>query len=95
MIINVKQLMAEKKEILYFFMVVGKENRESPDILEEVRPLIREFAYITPEKLPYGLPLMRDIQYCIDLVHGDNLPYLPHYRMSRSEYEELHSNKTS
>ncbi|KAI5313676.1 hypothetical protein L3X38_042852 [Prunus dulcis] len=49
----------------------------------------KEFNDVIPEEFPAGLPLMRDIQHCIDLIPGSTLLNKAHYRVSPLEYEEL------
>ena len=51
--------------------------------------MIEEFSDVFPEDLPNKLPLMRDIQYAIDLVHGSSMSNLSHYRMNPTEHVEL------
>nr|GEV26827.1 hypothetical protein [Tanacetum cinerariifolium] len=45
---------------------------------------------IFPDEIPPGLPLMREIQHCIDFVHGSMVPNKPSYQMNPKEFEELH-----
>nr|GEU93731.1 retrovirus-related Pol polyprotein from transposon 297 family [Tanacetum cinerariifolium] len=50
--------------------------------------MVRICGYLT-EEIPSGLPLMRDIQYCIDCVPSSSIPNKPSYRMNPNEYAEL------
>lgn len=44
---------------------------------------------MVPEKIHKGLPRIRDIQHCIDLVLGSALPNKLAYRMNPIQQEEL------
>ena len=52
-------------------------------------PFLKEFSDVVPEEIPHGLPPMRDMQHCIDLVPGSMLPNKPAYRLNPKEHEEL------
>ncbi|XP_021979214.1 uncharacterized protein LOC110875326 [Helianthus annuus] len=73
-----------------FGLFVLEENETTVDIPVPLRPLVDEFLDVFPEDIPAGLPLMRDIQHCIDFVPGANIPHKPAYRMNPKEFSELH-----
>ncbi|KAJ0946191.1 putative nucleotidyltransferase, Ribonuclease H [Helianthus annuus] len=58
-------------------------------IPEPVRPLLAEFNDVFPTEIPAGLPMMRDIQHCIDFIPGASIPNKPAYRMNPTEFNEL------
>ncbi|GKD73277.1 hypothetical protein Tco_1331559 [Tanacetum coccineum] len=43
----------------------------------EVIPLVDEFSNIFPDDIPGGLPLMREIQHCIDFIPDASIPNKP------------------
>ncbi|GJR07731.1 zf-CCHC domain-containing protein [Tanacetum coccineum] len=71
-------------------LVVLEENTPISDVPHEVLPLLTEFSDIFPDDIPAGLPLMRDIQHCIDFIPGATIPNKPAYRMNPKEFAELH-----
>ncbi|XP_076920612.1 uncharacterized protein LOC143581801, partial [Bidens hawaiensis] len=77
-----------------FGLVVLEENEPAGDIPSAVLPLLREFSDIFPSDIPAGLPLVREIQHCIDFVPGASIPNKPAYRMNPKEFAELHRQVT-
>ena len=50
--------------------------------------IVREFPNVFPDEL-LGLPLDREIEFCIDLVLGTAPISIPPYRMALAELKEL------
>ncbi|KAJ0453140.1 putative nucleotidyltransferase, Ribonuclease H [Helianthus annuus] len=72
-----------------FSLVIIEKNPVSPTPPSEVLPLLHEFSDIFLDDIPAGLPLMREIQHCIDFVPGASIPNKPAYRMNPKEFSEL------
>ncbi|MFS7899882.1 putative nucleotidyltransferase, Ribonuclease H [Helianthus anomalus] len=82
-----------KPPLLYTLMIV-EQNSPTGDVPGEVQPLLDEFKEVFPDEIPAGLPLIRDVQHCIDFVPGAVIPNRPAYRMNPKEFEELHRQVT-
>lgn len=52
-------------------------------------PFLEKFGDVFPDEIPFGLPLIRDMQHCIDLVLGSILLNKLTYRMNLKERVEL------
>ena len=68
-----------------------EENEEKGDVPQIVDTLLQEFMDVVPDEISPGLPPMRDMQHCIDLIPGASLPNKAAYRMNPKEQEELMS----
>lgn len=79
----------EESSIAYAILAFPCVEKKIVPIPDGIKGLLEEFANVVPDELPDGLPPMREIQHCIDLVPGVILPNLPHYRMSPREHDEL------
>nr|GFB47509.1 putative reverse transcriptase domain-containing protein [Tanacetum cinerariifolium] len=55
--------------------------------LEDI-PIVREFPGVFPEDL-LGLPLSREIEFRIDLIHGAMPVVKSPYRLAPTEMQEL------
>lgn len=75
---------------LLFALVIQETNKVELTIPVVVQPLITEFQEVFPDDIPPGLPMMREIQHCIDFIPGSVIPNKPTYRMNPTEYAELH-----
>lgn len=59
-------------------------------IPEEMRSIINRFSAMAIKELPDGLPPMKQIQHCIDLISGVSLLNFHHHRMICKKCKELH-----
>lgn len=74
-----------------YFALISREvpERKPTRQAREVDLLLSEYANVTPEDLPSGLPPNRGIDHNIDLIPGSILPNQAAYRMSPTESDEM------
>ena len=58
-------------------------------MLVKVKRLLEEYKEIVTNDIPDGLPPMRSISHCMDLIPKASLPNKSPYRLRQSENEEL------
>ncbi|XP_076890589.1 uncharacterized protein LOC143541706 [Bidens hawaiensis] len=73
-----------------FGLLMVEANATTHTLPPAVSPLLDEFQDVFRDEIPAGLPLMRDIQHCIDFIPGSSIPNKPAYRMNPKEFAELH-----
>ena len=56
---------------------------------EEIVGLLNEYKDIITDDIPNGLPPVRSISHCIDLIPRASLPNKEPYRLTPIENEEL------
>nr|GEY13970.1 hypothetical protein [Tanacetum cinerariifolium] len=78
-----------RNSILYA-LVVTEANELTPTVRGLIQPLIEEFWDAFPEDIPHRLPIMREIQHCINFLPGSTILNRPASRMNPTEFEELH-----
>nr|GFB10895.1 reverse transcriptase domain-containing protein [Tanacetum cinerariifolium] len=71
-----------EEQIIARFLVIVEANPTPGALPTEVLPLVNDFFDIFPDDIPAGLPLMREIQHCIDFILGASIPKRPAYRMN-------------
>nr|GEZ10697.1 retrovirus-related Pol polyprotein from transposon 17.6 [Tanacetum cinerariifolium] len=81
-------------QLIMLALVITQANPVVPLIPDLVQPLLSQFQDVFPDDIPTGLPLIRDIQHCIDFIPGSTIPNKPAYRMHPKEFEELHEQVT-
>ena len=58
-------------------------------VLEEIAELLNEYKEIITDDIPNGLPLVRSISHCMDLILGATLLNKAPYRLTPIQNEEL------
>ena len=71
------------------FAIMVREEKDPTNIPHLLIPFLEEVGDVIPDKIPFDLSPMRDMQHYIDLVHGSILPNKLAYRMNLKEHEEL------
>ena len=56
---------------------------------EEIKKMLNEYKDIIVDDIPDGLPLVRSISHCMDLIPGASLPNKAPYRLTPAKNEEL------
>ena len=56
---------------------------------EEITELLNEYKDIIADDIPNGLPPVKSISHCIDLIPGASFPNKAPYRLTPTENEEL------
>ena len=56
---------------------------------EEIVELLNEYKDIDAEDIPNGLPPVRSISHCMDLIPGSSLPNKAPYRLTLIENEKI------
>ncbi|GJT24110.1 reverse transcriptase domain-containing protein, partial [Tanacetum coccineum] len=79
----------EISKVAYALVIKEVRNDDPPPPPDILIPLLKRFQSVFPEEIPAGLPPMRTIQHCLDLVPGATLPNKPAYRMNPTENAEL------
>ncbi|KAJ0534568.1 putative nucleotidyltransferase, Ribonuclease H [Helianthus annuus] len=81
-------LKSDPPQVIYGLLLT-EPNLSVSLIPPQVQQLIAEYHDVFPDDIPAGLPLMRDIQHCIDFIPGASIPNKPAYRMNPTEFTEL------
>jgi len=80
-------VMKEIQDDAQCYMVFARMDVEKEERITVI-PMVREFEDVFPEEVP-GLPLMREVEFSIDLVPGVGPVSIAPYRMAPAELVEL------
>lgn len=79
----------QSADVLFAFVLKSGSTPLNMVVPPAFKDLVHEFGDVFHEELPEGLPLLRDIHHCIDLIPNNVLQNSPHYRISPKEHDEL------
>ncbi|GJW99531.1 putative reverse transcriptase domain, zinc finger, CCHC-type, aspartic peptidase domain protein [Tanacetum coccineum] len=79
----------DKDGVAYALVIKEVRNDDPPPPPDILIPLLKKFQSVFLEEIPAGLPPMRTIQHCLDLVPGATLPNKLAYLMNPTENAEL------
>ncbi|KAL6337994.1 hypothetical protein AAG906_007797 [Vitis piasezkii] len=85
---QLKKVLTKQDEI-YALLVMDAYSTQQAPCHELLLPLLEEFKDMIPDEILIGLPPMRNIQHCIDLVPRATLPNKVVYRMNSFQQAEL------
>nr|GEX50222.1 reverse transcriptase domain-containing protein [Tanacetum cinerariifolium] len=77
-----------------FGLLIIEENPVTVAAPLSMVPLLNKFKDVFPKEIPAGLPVIREIQHCIDFLPEASIPNKPAYRMNPKEFAELHRQVT-
>ncbi|XP_070007835.1 uncharacterized protein [Nicotiana sylvestris] len=82
--LNVRKMIA--KGCIYHIVQIKDANAEIPTL--QFILVVKEYADVFPDELP-GIPLEREIDFCINFLPGMQPIYIPPYRMAPAKLKEL------
>lgn len=93
--LSTKEVVKEMKVTCFYYALVLKRGEEQENLVPpKAIKVLEEFADVTPDELPDGLPSKRDIQHHIDLIPRVNLLNQETHRLNPIEDANLNKQVT-
>lgn len=70
-----------------YVLVMFEKNEDYSEQPLIIKYLLEKYSDVVLEEILHGLPSIRDIQHCINLILGSMLPNKATYQMNSKEYE--------
>ncbi|RDX98142.1 hypothetical protein CR513_18993, partial [Mucuna pruriens] len=83
------ELLAKEKLLVLLYKDVYFTNKFHPSFPCEVDSLLQKFTDVFLDEVPHRLPLLRGIEYQINLIPGCPIPNRPTYRTNPEETKEI------